>query len=122
MKIAARIFAILGILSVAVSQTQAQHYGHLGSKSPSPCVSVWQEPIGSILKKGTGINHPLQGTNPKAQAFFNQGLTLFYGFDDEAAMRSFNQAAKADPNLAMADWGIAQSNRTLEKEEMRRWR
>lgn len=106
MMIAARILAILVILSVAVSQTQAQHYGHLGSKGPSPCESVWQKPIDSILKAGTGINHPLQ-TNPMAQAYFNQGLTLFYGFDGEAAMRSFNMATKADPNLAMAHWGIA---------------
>lgn len=42
-----------------------------------------------------------------AQRFFDQGLTLLYGFDQELSQRSFEEAARADPSCAMCFWGIA---------------
>src|SRR3954471_3824474 len=45
--------------------------------------------------------------NPKAQAYFNQGLAFIHGFNHASAIRSFQEAAKADPDCAMAHWGIA---------------
>ncbi|MBS0000480.1 MAG: hypothetical protein KFF73_15985, partial [Cyclobacteriaceae bacterium] len=42
-----------------------------------------------------------------AQKYFNQGLTLVYGFNHMEALRSFKQSARLDPNLAMAYWGQA---------------
>src|SRR4051812_508483 len=45
--------------------------------------------------------------NPKAQKYFNQGLALLHGFNHAAAIRSFQEAAKLDPECAMAHWGIA---------------
>jgi tetratricopeptide (TPR) repeat protein len=45
--------------------------------------------------------------NPKAQKYFNQGLALIHGFNHSAAIRSFQEAANADPECAMAHWGIA---------------
>jgi tetratricopeptide (TPR) repeat protein len=53
------------------------------------------------------LNHPVSTKNKDAQRFFNQGLALIYGFNHEEARRSFEQAAKLDPNMAMAHWGIA---------------
>ena len=47
--------------------------------------------------------------NADAQASFDDGLTLLYAFNPEAARRSFERAAKLDPALAMAQWGIALS-------------
>ncbi|MFL6529896.1 MAG: tetratricopeptide repeat protein, partial [Chthoniobacterales bacterium] len=44
--------------------------------------------------------------NPKAQKYFNQGLALIHGFNHSAAIRSFQEAANADPDCAMAHWGI----------------
>lgn len=41
------------------------------------------------------------------QRYFNQGLRLFYGFDQTGAIRSFQGAAGIDPHCAMAYWGIA---------------
>ena len=52
-------------------------------------------------------NHPVSTTNAEAQKFFNQGLLLIYGFNHEEARRSFEQAARLDPKLAMAHWGMA---------------
>src|SRR3954468_24643826 len=45
--------------------------------------------------------------NPKAQAYFNQGLAFIHGFNHASAIRSFQEAAKADPDCAMAHWGVA---------------
>lgn len=42
-----------------------------------------------------------------AQAYFDQGLNLTYGFNHAEAERSFREAARRDPNLAMAWWGIS---------------
>lgn len=45
--------------------------------------------------------------NKKAQDFFNQGLRLTYAFNHAEAHRSFMEAGRLDPNLAMAFWGQA---------------
>lgn len=42
-----------------------------------------------------------------AQRWFNQGMQLTYGFNHDEAVRSFEQAAGADPSAAMPHWGIA---------------
>jgi tetratricopeptide (TPR) repeat protein len=45
--------------------------------------------------------------SPEAQRYFNQGLAFVYGFNHNAAIRAFQQAAEFDPECAMAHWGIA---------------
>ena len=45
--------------------------------------------------------------SPLAQRYFNQGLALLHGFNHAAAIRSFQEAAKVDPECAMAHWGAA---------------
>ena len=42
-----------------------------------------------------------------AQRFMNQGLNLTFGFNHAEASRAFAEAARLDPNLAMAFWGQA---------------
>ncbi|MBN8185685.1 hypothetical protein JF540_03205 [Salipiger thiooxidans] len=42
-----------------------------------------------------------------AQLWFDQGLTWLYAYNHEAATRCFRQALEADPDCAMAQWGIA---------------
>lgn len=46
-------------------------------------------------------------TSAEAQRYFDQGLAFLYAFDHEEAIRSFQAAAQADPDCAMAWWGIA---------------
>src|SRR4026208_499295 len=43
----------------------------------------------------------------EAQRYFDQGLGFLHGFNHRAAIRAFEQAAKLDPECAMAHWGIA---------------
>lgn len=63
---------------------------------------------GAILIKGMGtLHYPVTTASPKAQQFFDQGLTLVYAFNHGEALRSFKEAVKLDEKCAMAYWGIA---------------
>jgi len=42
---------------------------------------------------------------PEAREYFDQGLRLYYGFNHDAAIRAFTEAARLDPTFAMAHWG-----------------
>lgn len=53
------------------------------------------------------LHHPITTSSKEAQRYFDQGMTLCYAFNHPEAIRSFEQAAKLDPNCAMAHWGIA---------------
>ena len=52
-------------------------------------------------------HHPMATKNKSAQDYFDQGLTLIYGFNHEEAARAFQQAAKLDPASPMPLWGVA---------------
>lgn len=52
-------------------------------------------------------HHSISTRNPLTQRYFNQGLSLIYGFNYAEAVRSFRQAAELDPNCAICHWGIA---------------
>ncbi len=45
--------------------------------------------------------------SPRAQAYFNQGLRLSFGFNHAEAQRAFQAAQKLDPACAMCFWGEA---------------
>ncbi len=65
------------------------------------------EPRPISLSRQLGrLNHPVSTTNEMAQQYFNQGLTLIFAFNHDAAIRSFERALRFDHNLAMAHWGI----------------
>ena len=60
------------------------------------------------LYAGLGpVHHRVTTTSPLAQKYFDQGLAFTYGFNHDEAERSFEQAARIDPKMAMAYWGIA---------------
>ena len=59
------------------------------------------------LKNIGDLHAPITTKSPDAQAYFNQGLTLVYGFNHAEALRSFKEAARLDPACAMAYWGEA---------------
>jgi tetratricopeptide (TPR) repeat protein len=53
------------------------------------------------------LHHPVTTNSPLAQRFFDQGLTFVYAFNHDEAAGSFKEAARLDPGMAMAYWGIA---------------
>ncbi len=52
-------------------------------------------------------HHPISTQSKLAQRYFDQGLILTYGFNHAEAKRSFQEAARLDPDCAMCYWGIA---------------
>lgn len=46
-------------------------------------------------------------TSPEAQRWFDRGLNWVYGFHHEEAIRCFELALIADPECALAHWGLA---------------
>lgn len=84
----------------AAAQQQHAH-GTEASKSGAP------KPAARLFE-GLGQYHrPIVTSNPDAQRYFDQGLTLLYGFNHEEAIRSFEEAARLDPAAPMPHWGIA---------------
>jgi tetratricopeptide (TPR) repeat protein len=60
------------------------------------------------LLDGLGrINRPVTTASAGAQRYFDQGLALAYGFNHDAAVRSFRAAQVIDPACAMCFWGEA---------------
>jgi tetratricopeptide (TPR) repeat protein len=50
---------------------------------------------------------PVSTRSRQAQRFINQGVNLAYAFNHAEARRAFREAARLDPELAMAYWGQA---------------
>jgi tetratricopeptide (TPR) repeat protein len=63
---------------------------------------------GATLLEGLG-NHRFAVTSahPEVQRWFDQGLALTYGFNHDAAERSFLKATQLDPECAMCWWGAS---------------
>jgi len=53
------------------------------------------------------LHRDLASPVPAAQRYFDQGLRMAYGFNHDAAGRSFAEAARLDPQCAMCVWGQA---------------
>ena len=52
-------------------------------------------------------SHAIETSSPLAQRYFDQAMILVFGFNHAAAIRSFEEAARLDPECAMCRWGIA---------------
>lgn len=64
--------------------------------------------VGAHLLEGLGEYHfPVTSAHPEVQRWFDQGLMLAYGFNHDAAERSFLKATELDPDCAMCWWGAS---------------
>lgn len=92
--------AVAVLALFAASAAFAQHDAHSTNPPARP-----RPPVGDY---GLGMfHHPVSTARADAQKMFDQGLALCYGFNHDEAVRSFERAAQLDPELAMAQWGIA---------------
>jgi tetratricopeptide (TPR) repeat protein len=65
-------------------------------------------PVGANLIEGLGdYSMPITAKSAEVQRWFDQGLAMTYGFNHDAAERSFLKAAEFDPDCAMCWWGAA---------------
>ncbi|HKQ58173.1 MAG TPA: hypothetical protein VJY35_09920 [Candidatus Eisenbacteria bacterium] len=90
------MLCLAGLL--AGSAALAQDHGHGAStatagKAPLFDLGTW--------------SHKVTTSSAEAQKYFDQGLVLAYGFNHAQAITAFEQAAKLDPDCAMAYWGMA---------------
>jgi tetratricopeptide (TPR) repeat protein len=95
-RIALTLAFFLATISTIFAQSNSDGMNMAGKETPATLMSG----LGSF-------HHAVSTTSKEAQQFFDQGLTLVYAFNHEAAVRSFKRAAELDPQMAMAYWGIA---------------
>jgi hypothetical protein len=61
----------------------------------------------TTLLGNLGAFHRPITASAEAQQFFDEGLTLLYGFNHEEAFRSFQRAATLDSSAPMPHWGMS---------------
>lgn len=80
--------------------------GCQNDSAPPPIAEL--APVGATMLDGLGdYSRPVTTNNPEAQRWFDQGLALTYGFNHDAAERSFLRATELDPECTMCWWGAA---------------
>ena len=95
------LFACIFAASSALSR---QHEGH-GPQETVPR-DILTRPV--TIRQGIGAAHQaVTALSPEAQAFYDQGLAYLNSFVWIEAARSFNQALRLDPGLAMAHLGLS---------------
>jgi tetratricopeptide (TPR) repeat protein len=110
MKLQVSIASSVGIVLIAGAaraQTPAapvhKHYETPAAvQAPEP-----GKPIAPRLQNLGSHTFKVTTTSTRAQQFVNQGLNLAYGFNHAEAGRAFAEAARLDPQCAMAYWGQA---------------
>ncbi|MGH0035722.1 MAG: tetratricopeptide repeat protein [Myxococcota bacterium] len=97
--------------AAALSLVALLAQGACAPHSPEPAApSMAEQPAPDQPKLLDGLGgqkHPITTTSALAQRYFDQGLILTFGFNHEAAVRSFEAATRFDPECAMCFWGIA---------------
>jgi tetratricopeptide (TPR) repeat protein len=100
------LFAPLAHFAYPPSQTEpaGQHRPTINVVLSSDHADTRAAPIFDDLGN---YHHAITTGSPLAQRYFDQGLTLAYGFNHAEAIRSFKEAARLDPTCPMAYWGVA---------------
>ncbi|HUG52323.1 MAG TPA: hypothetical protein VMR21_01925, partial [Vicinamibacteria bacterium] len=74
---------------------------------------VLERPVG--LREGVGrVHDPVTTSSPEAQALYDQGVAYLHSYVWIEAARSFRQALRADPQLALAWLGLSRAYSGLE--------
>jgi len=78
-----------------------QAHSHPAPPATTTVLEIAVRPV--TLRTGIGVAHDAVGTSSKdAQAFYDQGLAYLHSYVWLEAARSFQQALRADPKLAIA--------------------
>jgi tetratricopeptide (TPR) repeat protein len=103
------------VLALALAQ-QAEHSHAItagvgrpfqGRQGESERLAVQLSQKPTTIRTGIGSAHDAVATSSKpAQAFYDQGLAYLHSYVWLEAARSFNQALRTDPKLAMAHLGL----------------
>ncbi len=95
---------MLAIVVIALAAVGFWLYGKSKRDAALPDLA----PVGANLIEGLGdYSMPVTAKNADVQRWFDQGLAMTYGFNHDAAERSYLKAAELDPDCAMCWWGAA---------------
>ncbi len=95
---------MLAVIVIVVAAAGFYLYGRMKGEAPLPDLA----PVGATLLEGLGdYSMPVSNDGPEVQRWFDQGLAMTYGFNHDAAERSFLKAAELDPDCAMCWWGAS---------------
>ena len=78
---------------------QSAHDGPRGGARRAPRTAL----LGNL----GSYHRAIKTTNADAQKFFDEGLTLLYGFNHEESFKSFELAAARDAASPMPHWGMS---------------
>ncbi len=101
------LLCTLWLADARVAQAQPQHEAHgaAGVGGPVPA-EILNRPV--PLRQGIGkVHEEVTTKSPEAQAFYDQGLAYVHSFVWIEAARSFHQALRLDPSMAMAELGLS---------------
>ena len=93
--------ALAGLAGAVPAAAQEQPHQHM---SGMPTVT---EQAGAPLHDNLGSLHYKVTASAPAQAYFDQGLRLTWGFNHEEAIASYKEAIRQDSTCAMCWWGLA---------------
>jgi hypothetical protein len=106
MRVGIHVVGVVITLSVACSRpisTPANQSAHDAHPAPAPAAS----PRSALLGNLGSYHREIKTSNADAQKFFDEGLTLLYGFNHEESFKSFELASKRDDAAPMPHWGMA---------------
>jgi tetratricopeptide (TPR) repeat protein len=106
-RVVVMIVAVVVQARLACGQVNVSGGGHVHYRDQS---GPQASPTGALAPRLQNLGShtfPVSTRNRQAQTFMNQGLNLAYAFNHAEARRAFREAARLDPNLAMAYWGQA---------------
>jgi len=83
----------------AAPTNQSAHGDHAASAPATP--------RSGLLGNLGAYHRAIKTTSTEAQQFFDEGLTLLYGFNHEESFRSFELAAARDAASPMPHWGMS---------------
>ena len=108
------IFSILSLLFIGSCKNASQKEEKEAGRTAFACAPIttdkeWYQFANKapLFEEMGNLHFPVSTRNVLVQKYFDQGLTLAYGFNHAEAARSFYYASKLDSNCAMTHWGFA---------------
>lgn len=99
--------SLTGAAAIAEAQPAAPQHKHYDTPAGFDAAPSPGKPLAPRLQNLGVHTFPVGTKVERAQLFVNQGLNLAYAFNHLEAARAFAEAARLDPDLAMAYWGHA---------------
>ena len=107
MKTILRWCLAVGLALLSGGTAAAQHRNQHDPRALAEDPRLAPGQIAPVLEGLGDHHHQVTTSSERAQLFFDQGLKLTYGFNHQEALRAFKEAARLDPDCAMAYWGWA---------------